>query len=101
VDADKVDESNLHRQVIHNEARVGLPKVLSAKEFISQFNSKVTVTTYEENLTPKNALKIIKDGGWQIVLDASDNAPTRYLVSDTCVAAGVPLVSGSAIQWEG
>jgi len=44
---------------------------------------------------------IIKDGGWQIVLDASDNAPTRYLVNDACVAAGVPLVSGSAIQWEG
>ena len=101
VDADKVDESNLHRQVIHNEAKVGLAKVLSAKDSISQFNSKVTITTYEENLKPENALRIIKDGGWQIVLDASDNAPTRYLVSDACVAAGVPLVSGSAIQWEG
>ena len=101
VDADKVDESNLHRQVIHNETRVGVPKVLSAKESISQFNSKVAVVTYEEHFTPLNAFQIIADGSWQILVDASDNAPTRYLVSDVAVKAGVPLVSGSAIQWEG
>jgi adenylyltransferase and sulfurtransferase len=101
VDADKVDESNLHRQVIHNEDWVGKPKVESAKHHISKFNSKVNMVTYEENLTPQNALSIIKEGDWHIVMDATDNAPARYLVNDACVSAKVPLVSGSAIQWEG
>ena len=97
VDADKVDESNLHRQIIHNQDWVGKHKVASAKHSISQFNRNVTVKTYEVHFTPENALSIIKDGDWQIVMDCSDNAPTRYLVSDAAVAAKVPLVSGSAI----
>jgi len=100
VDADKVDESNLHRQVIHKESTVGHPKVLSAKQTISEFNRHVNVVTYQENFTPYNALRIISEG-WEIIMDASDNAPTRYLVSDAAVIAKIPLVSGSAIQWEG
>lgn len=62
VDADKVDESNLHRQIIHNEAKVGHPKVLSAKHSISQFNRHVSVITYDENFTTSNARRILDEG---------------------------------------
>jgi len=61
----------------------------------------VSVITYEENFNSDNAVRIIKEGSWQIVVDATDNAPARYLVNDACVSTKVPLVSGSAIQWEG
>lgn len=96
VDADRVDESNLHRQVIHTEERLDMHKTLSAKKAISQFNRHVSVETYEERFTSGNAMRILSDK-WDVVVDGSDNAPTRYLISDACVAAKVPLVSGSAL----
>jgi molybdopterin/thiamine biosynthesis adenylyltransferase len=96
VDADSVDESNLHRQVIHDESTLGMPKVLSAKQRINTFNKHVEVVTMQENFTPSNANKILAEG-WTVVLDGSDNAATRYLISDACVRAGLPLVSGSAL----
>ena len=100
VDADTVDESNLHRQVIHMESRIDQPKVESAKEQIRQFNRFTNVETYKSRFTPENALEILA-GEWDIVMDGSDNAPTRYLISDACVIAKKPLVSGSALKWEG
>ena len=100
VDADVVDESNLHRQVIHTEDRVGMLKTESAKQTISSFNRHTKVITYEERLTNENASRII-GGDWDIVMDGSDNAATRYLINDACVIAKKPLVSGSALQWEG
>ena len=75
-------------------------KTLSAKKAIRSFNRHVCVETYEERFTPANAMRILSDR-WDVVMDGSDNAPTRYLISDACVAAGLPLVSGSALQWEG
>ena len=101
VDADTVDESNLHRQVIHSEERLNMNKTLSAKQAINAFNRHVNVLTYECRFTSDNAMKLLQEGGWQVVMDGSDNAATRYLISDACVLAGLPLVSGSALQWEG
>ena len=100
VDADHVDESNLHRQVIHTEDRVGMAKTESAKQTISSFNRHTKVITFEVRLTNENASRII-GGDWDIVMDGSDNASTRYLINDACVLHNKPLVSGSALQWEG
>ena len=97
VDADTVDESNLHRQVIHNEERLDMNKTLSAKQSINAFNRHVNVLTYECRFTAENAMDLLTKGGWQVVMDGSDNASTRYLISDACVRAGLPLVSGAAL----
>jgi adenylyltransferase/sulfurtransferase len=101
VDADLVDESNLHRQVIHMERRVDVPKVQSAKEQISEFNRHTRMVTFQTRFTPENAMDILKREDWDVVMDGSDNAATRYLISDACVIAKKPLVSASALQWEG
>ena len=100
VDADYVDESNLHRQVIHTEDRLGMSKVESAKFALSSFNRHTKVLTFNERLTTENASSII-GGDWDLVMDGSDNAATRYLINDACVLFKKPLVSGSALQWEG
>ena len=99
VDADVVDESNLHRQIIHTEDRVGMNKCQSAKIAISQFNRHTKVVTFETRLTADNADEIIgsKEHNWDIVMDGSDNASTRYLINDACCLHGKPLVSGSAL----
>ena len=99
VDADTVDESNLHRQIFHSEQRLGIPKVESAKLFLSSLNSKCQAIAHNKQLTSQNAISIIQP--YDLVVDASDNAPTRYLVSDWCVLLGMPLVSASALKWEG
>ena len=97
VDADTVDESNLHRQVIHNEERLGMQKTLSAKKAIEAFNHRTNVLTYEQRFERHNAMELLQAEDWDVVMDGSDNAPTRYLISDACVRAGKPLVSGSAL----
>ena len=99
VDGDIVEESNLHRQVIHTEKNIGKLKVLSAKETILAFNRHVHVVTFETRLTKENAQEIVSD--WDIVMDGSDNAATRYLINDICMILKKPLVSGSALQMEG
>lgn len=100
VDADIVDESNLHRQVIHMESCINDPKVESAKAQISLFNRHTKVETYQTMFTRENAAELLSHG-WDVVMDGSDNAATRYLISDACVIAKKILVSGSALQWEG
>lgn len=99
VDGDIVEESNLHRQVIHTEANIGKNKTVSAKEAIFNFNHHIKVVTYETRLTRENAKEIVE--GWDIVMDGSDNPATRYLINDICIILKKPLVSGSAIQLEG
>jgi len=99
VDGDIVEESNLHRQVIHTEKNIGKLKVHSAKETILAFNRHVNVVTFETRLTRENAREIVAD--WDIVMDGSDNAATRYLINDICMILKKPLVSGSALQMEG
>ncbi|TFK86712.1 hypothetical protein K466DRAFT_663574 [Polyporus arcularius HHB13444] len=99
VDHDTVEMSNLQRQVLHTEARVGVPKALSAAEAIKQLNSRVKVKPVTDALTAANALELLAP--YDLILDCTDNLPTRYLLSDTAVRLGKPLVSGAAQQFEG
>ena len=99
VDFDVVDFTNLQRQVIHGTADVGKPKLASAQEAIREINSNVEVVGYETRLTSENALDIFE--GFDIIVDGTDNFPTRYLVNDACVLLGKPNVYGSIFRFEG
>jgi len=99
VDFDVVDFTNLQRQILHGTKDVGRPKLDSARDRITDINPFVKLTTYETVLTSENALEIIKD--YDIVIDGTDNFPTRYLVNDACVILGKPNVYGSIFRFEG
>ncbi|MGI8574427.1 MAG: molybdopterin-synthase adenylyltransferase MoeB [Egibacteraceae bacterium] len=99
VDYDTVDESNLHRQVIHGTSDVGKRKTESARETINDINPFVTVNIHETALTSDNALEIIEP--YDLVIDGTDNFPTRYLVNDACVLLGKPNVYGSIFRFDG
>ncbi|MEE2701651.1 MAG: molybdopterin-synthase adenylyltransferase MoeB [Thermodesulfobacteriota bacterium] len=99
VDFDVVDLSNLQRQILHAEDRVGELKVESAKKRLAELNSDITVNTYNLRLTSKNALDLFKD--YDVVVDGTDNFATRYLVNDACVLLGKPNVYGSIFRFEG
>lgn len=99
VDFDVVDRSNLHRQLLHGTADVGRHKVDSARERLAEINPHVQVTTVPTQLTSANALDVLR--GWDLVLDGSDNFPTRYLVNDACGLLGTRLVYGSVQRFEG
>ncbi len=99
VDFDVVDSSNLQRQVIHGTKAVGRPKVQSAAERIADINPNVQVDIFEEPLTSENALGILEP--YDVVVDGTDNFPTRYLVNDACVLLGKPNVYGSIFKFEG
>ena len=99
VDFDVVDESNLQRQVIHGTGSVGKPKVQSAKARILDINPRCQVDVFEEALLSDNALEIFKD--YDVVVDGTDNFPTRYLVNDACVLLDKPNVYGSIFKFEG
>jgi len=99
VDFDVVDFSNLQRQIIHGEAKIGKLKVESAKERIHEINSDIEVETYNLRLTSENALDIVKE--YDVVVDGTDNFATRYLVNDSCVLLGKPNVYGSIFRFEG
>ena len=99
VDFDVVDESNLQRQIIHGTSDLGRPKMESARDRINDINPNVRVETYEEPLSSENAMEIFKD--FDIVVDGTDNFPTRYLVNDACVLSGKPNVYGSIFRFEG
>lgn len=99
IDSDEVEESNLQRQVIHGTRDIGRPKVASAKDSIKQINPLVKVEAYNKRLTAENAEEIISE--YDVVADASDNYPTRYLVNDTCTLLGKPDVFGAMYQFEG
>ena len=99
VDFDIVDSSNLHRQVIHNTSSVGKPKVESAKERIAEINPNVEVVTYNHPVDRTNILDILKD--YDIVIDGTDNFPTRYLVNDAAVLLGKTNIYGSIFRFDG
>ncbi|KAM5304405.1 adenylyltransferase and sulfurtransferase MOCS3 [Glossophaga mutica] len=99
VDYDVVEMSNLPRQVLHGEALAGQAKVFSAAASLRSLNSAVECVPYAQALTPATALDLVRR--YDVVADCSDNAPTRYLVNDACVLAGRPLVSASALRFEG
>lgn len=99
IDNDVVDISNLQRQILHANDRVGMPKVESAKKTLEALNPDVRVVPYQAKLTSQNAMEIIKD--YDLIVDGCDNFPTRYLVNDACVLTGKPNVHGSIFQFEG
>jgi molybdopterin/thiamine biosynthesis adenylyltransferase/rhodanese-related sulfurtransferase/molybdopterin converting factor small subunit len=99
VDDDVVDRSNLQRQVLHNEQRVGQPKVDSARQTLSALNPSIRIETHALRLTSANVEDILS--GYDVVVDGSDNFPTRYLVNDACVKLGLPNVHGSVYRFEG
>ncbi len=99
VDFDTVDISNLQRQILHGTKDIGRSKIASARERIADINPFVELTTYETALTSENALGIIEK--YDIVVDGTDNFPTRYLVNDACVLLGKPNVYGSIFRFEG
>lgn len=99
VDYDVVDFTNLQRQIIHGTKDVGRPKLASAKERMLDINPHIQVDTYEEPLTSFNALDLFKP--YDIIIDGTDNFPTRYLTNDACVLLGKPNVYGSIFRFEG
>ncbi len=99
VDFDVVDESNLQRQILHSTVDVGRPKLQSARERIHALNPHVEVETYATQLNSENALEIFRD--YDVVVDGTDNFPTRYLVNDACVLLKKPNVYGSIFRFEG
>ena len=99
VDDDIVSLSNLQRQVLHSTKNVDMPKVTSAVEAIGHINPHVSVIPHQLRITRENAAGIVAD--YDLVLDGSDNFDTRYLINETCVALGKPLISAAMSQWEG
>lgn len=99
IDDDAVDGSNLQRQIIHTDDRIGMPKVQSAAMAMTALNPFVRVRPYQRRLTEEIAAELIAD--YDLVLDGSDNFDTRYLVNRAAVAAGKPLIAGAITQWEG
>jgi len=99
IDSDKVDLTNLQRQILHGTSDVGRPKTESAKEAIQRINPDIKVITYQERLTSQNALDIFSQ--YDIIIDGSDNFPTKYLVNDAAFLTGKPYVYGGVFQFEG
>ena len=96
---DVVDESNLQRQILHNLDRVGMRKVDSARKTLELINPDVTVNTYDTRLGADNILDIID--GYDVIVDGTDNFPTRYLVNDAALLKRIPVVHGSIFRFEG
>jgi len=99
VDSDKVELKNLHRQVIHSLKDIGRPKAESAKDRMEGINRDVEVVPYNVRLASENIAGVIEN--YDIVLDCSDNFPTRFLVNDACVLSGKPLAHGGVFRYDG
>jgi molybdopterin/thiamine biosynthesis adenylyltransferase/rhodanese-related sulfurtransferase len=99
IDMDVVDESNLQRQILHNMDRIGMRKVDSAKETLTRLNPDVNVVTHDVRLDASNVVDIIAD--YDIIVDGTDNFPTRFMVNDASVKLGIPVVHGSIFRFEG
>lgn len=98
-DPDKVELSNLHRQVLHGFDTLGLPKTISAAESLAEINPGLTIPLHPKGVTPENVLELV--GRYDLVLDGADNFSTRFLIADACVLAGRPLVHGSVLRSKG
>jgi sulfur-carrier protein adenylyltransferase/sulfurtransferase len=99
IDMDVVDDSNLQRQILHNVERIGDRKVDSAKKTLTLLNPDVNVVTYDVRLGADNVMDILE--GWDVIVDGTDNFPTRFLVNDASVKLGIPVVHGSIFRFEG
>lgn len=99
IDFDVVDESNLQRQIIHGQSDIGRSKAESARDSVKEVNPNTHVILHQERLESDNALEIL--GGYDLILDGTDNFATRYLVNDACVILGKPYVWGSIYRFDG
>jgi adenylyltransferase/sulfurtransferase len=99
LDFDVVDLSNLHRQILHHTGDLDRPKTESAAETVRGLNPDVQVILHQQNLTSENAMEILAQ--YDVIVEGSDNFPTKYLANDACVLLGKPLVFGSVSQFEG
>lgn len=99
IDGDVVDLSNLQRQVIHHTPDVGRPKIQSAREKIAALNPDVTVVPIHDRLTAKNALDVVKT--FDVIIDGTDNFPSKFLINDTAVLANKPLIHGGILRFTG
>ena len=99
IDFDVVDDSNLQRQILFGVESIGVPKVEAARQRLLSLNPHIRIQVYNEQLTSKNALDIIKE--YDVVADGTDNFPTRYLVNDACILTGKPNIYASIFQFEG
>lgn len=99
IDSDVVDRSNLQRQILHRDDRIGEPKVESAKQTLQALNPDINIEMHNTRLTSDNILDIFED--YDLVVDGGDNFPTRYLINDACVHLGIPNVHGSIFRFEG
>ncbi|MBO9349225.1 molybdopterin-synthase adenylyltransferase MoeB [Chloroflexus sp. MS-G] len=99
VDFDVVDASNLQRQIVHGTSTVGVAKTESAKRRLQDLNPYIEITTYETRITSQNALDLMRP--YDVIVDGTDNFPTRYLTNDACVLLGKPNVYGSIFRFEG
>jgi len=99
VDDDLVSRSNLHRQVVHSDSMVGQSKTRSARERLLGLNPDISVETFAHRLSGRNVERTLT--GWDLVIDGSDNFPTRYLLNDACLQMEIPLVYGAVMKFEG
>lgn len=99
VDDDKVELSNLQRQIIHKTQSIGLDKVESARQTIHEINPEVCIKSYPVRIVPENIMEIIQE--YDFVIDGVDNFPTKFLINDACVIAGKPFCHGGILQFEG
>lgn len=99
VDHDIVDRSNLQRQILHRENTIGIPKVESAKQTLAGLNPTINVVTHQEHIDADNVEQLLSQ--YDLVVDGSDNIPTRYLINDACVRLGIPNVHGAVFRFEG
>ncbi|HLD70143.1 MAG TPA: molybdopterin-synthase adenylyltransferase MoeB [Candidatus Omnitrophota bacterium] len=99
IDPDKVELSNLHRQVLHQTSDLGKPKVESARDKLKDINPEIQIKTYHDRLNAQNAMSIIAD--YDLVIDGTDNFPARYLINDACILSGKPFVYAGVLRFEG
>lgn len=99
IDGDRVDVSNLQRQVLYGDADVGIPKAAAAAKRLAAMNPGVSVEEHAVRLTSGNALRVL--GGYDLVVDGTDNFPARYLINDAACLSGIPVVHGSVLRFEG
>src|SRR6185369_4333415 len=99
IDFDDVDETNLHRQVLYGTKDIGASKLDAARAHLQDINPDINIETHDTALSSDNALEIL--GRYDVVIDGSDNFPTRYLVNDACTILGKPNVYGSVFRFEG
>ncbi|MCZ4497428.1 MAG: Sulfur carrier protein adenylyltransferase ThiF [Thermoleophilia bacterium] len=100
VDDDVVERSNLQRQLVHAESRIGMSKVESAANALAEINPDVIVEPYQTRLNADNVFEVL-DQGWDVIIDGTDNLPTRYLINDASVQRNIPVVHGSIYRFEG